>query len=156
MNPIDQIAAKLPLSKDTLARNPHLITSGIITSGQIANVTAVEGIRVRQSTKPVMNKLETEWFHILNIQHLMFPRPRPQAVTFKLCNGMRYTPDVFTTAWPQGDQYGIRATAWEVKGPKAFDGSLDKLKMAAHEWPEILWILVWKESGRWTQQIILQ
>jgi hypothetical protein len=45
--------------------------------------------------------------------------------------------------------------AWEVKGPHSWDDSIVKLKVAAHEWRAIRFVLIWKENGRWQQQEIL-
>lgn len=110
--------------------------------------------RIRQSSKPLMNKLEQEWFDTLAARYPNFPRPRAQAVRFKLCNGVHYTPDVFILDWPCGDGPN-GPTAYEVKGKFAWDDAVVKLKMAAHEWPEVRWILVWKEGKQWKEQVVL-
>lgn len=42
--------------------------------------------RIRQSSKPLLNKLEQEWFDFLCIQHHhLFA----QSITFKLANGLK-------------------------------------------------------------------
>lgn len=114
-------------------------------------------MRVRQSDKPLMNKIESEYFSILNVQHLTFQRPRPQAKRYQLANGVTYTPDITASSWP--DDEGVEAaveTAWEVKGVHSWDDAMVKIKVAAHEWPEIRWFLVWKDpAGRWQKQRIL-
>lgn len=108
------------------------------------------GRRIRQRTKPMMNRLEFEFYRMqstcANIMNI-----RTQAITFLIANGVRYTPD-FT--WRER---GTNLTfAIEVKGPKAFDGSLEKLKMAAHEFPDWKWFLVWKDKdGIWREQEVL-
>lgn len=109
--------------------------------------------RIKQRTKPLMNKLEAEWFGIINSQFPNYPRPRAQAKRYMIANGVGYTPDFTASDWPC--QTGSTETAWEVKGPHAFDGALDKLKMAAAAWPEVRWILVWKENGKWCEQEVL-
>jgi hypothetical protein len=111
--------------------------------------------RIRQDTKPLMNKLEAEWFAIINAQFPNYPRPRAQAVTIRLANGVRYTPDFFATDWPV-PMGPSKTTAWEVKGKQAWDDAIVKLKVAASTWPEIAFVLVWKESGgEWKQQRVL-
>src|SRR6185369_15972416 len=66
--------------------------------------------RVRQSSKPLMNKLETEFYErICNL----FPNVRCQAKRYRLGNGVWYKPD-FTISG-----CGFTETAWEVKGPYA-------------------------------------
>jgi len=113
--------------------------------------------RIRQSSKPVMNKLEQEYFDILSAQYPNYPRPRAQAVRFKLCNGVTFTPDIFCASWPSefGPVSPATPTAFEVKGKHAWDDAIVKIKMAAHEWLEIRWVLAWKESGEWKTQLIL-
>lgn len=105
--------------------------------------------RLRQSSKPLMNKLETQ-FH----NRLMYLYPgndfHPQAKRFKLGNGIWFKPD-FTASGKNFSQ----EVAWEVKGPHAFRGGFENLKVAAGLWPEVKWILVWKDGGEWRQQTVL-
>lgn len=108
--------------------------------------------RIRQSGKPCMNKLEREWFDKVSLEFPNYHRPRAQSVTFKLANGVRYTPDVFACDWGPQPSTPI---AWEVKGKKMWDDAMIKLKFAAKEWPEIRWLLVWKEQGQWKEQRVL-
>lgn len=102
--------------------------------------------RLRQSAKGP-NKLEAEW------QKYLDPYPeltglQYNALTLVIANGVRYTPD--WSGWLDGT-----LTCWEVKGPFAYAGALEKLKMAARSWPSIDFILVWKEQGCWRTQEIL-
>jgi hypothetical protein len=145
MNPIDQISAKLPVSDAVKKLNPHL-------AGSVQRVSEF-GRRVRQDTKPLMNKLETEWYNVLLVQ---FPnkRIRAQSKRYRLGNGIWYKPDF--TALILDDYDCMKEVAWEVKGPHTFRGGLENLKVAASTFPEIMWILVWKESGTWKEQIILK
>jgi hypothetical protein len=108
--------------------------------------------RIRQSSKP-LNKLEQEFLEYLKAQHNGIPSLRPQALRFQLANGVTLTPDIISMSWPLsgGDK---QPTAWEVKGPFAWEDSLIKLKFAAREWPEWRWVLAWKEEGQWCTQII--
>ncbi len=103
-----------------------------------------------------MNKLEEAWFNRVSSQNPNYPRPRAHSLTFKLANGVTYCPDVFVSEWPVIGECA-KPTAWEVKGKKAWDDAIVKLKVAAHEWPEIRWVLVWKDSrdGGWREQTIL-
>lgn len=121
-------------------------------------VTEAAPKRIRQRTKPLMNKLEAAYFEVLKLKLLALPNAtiiRAQAKTYVIANGMRYSPDFSCSSWPVAGEPN-RETCWEVKGPHAFDGALDKLKMAATVWPEVRWILVWKEkgTGRWLEQIV--
>lgn len=100
--------------------------------------------RIRQSTAPEMNKLESEWFH--HIHHL---GARPQAIKLKLARSVFYKPDFFSAR---------TLTAWEVKGLKGknIDRGKLALKVAATAWPEIKFILVWKDAnGMWQKQHVL-
>jgi hypothetical protein len=69
-------------------------------------------------------------------------------LTFALANGVRYTPDY--VGW-----LGERLTAWEVKGPQAWDDSLVKLKVAARAWPRVDFWLAWRVKGVWKLQKII-
>jgi len=110
--------------------------------------------RLRQQTGPLMNKLEAEFFGRIRFLYPNFPPVRPHAKTFRLCNGVRYTPDFTASCWPRAGDSSTE-TAWEVKGPKSWDDAIVKIKMAAHEFPEICWRFAWKEGGIWQEQIIL-
>lgn len=163
MNDLAKIAEKLLLSESTKRLNSHLSGPGAISgesprSGPEASIISEgprPGKRIRQSSAS-LNKLEQEWFNILNVQFPMYPRPRAQAVRFRLCNGVTYTPDVFIPCWPSGEEGGpAMPTAFEVKGKHAWDDAIVKLKMAASEWPEIKFVLVWKEGGQWHSQRVL-
>lgn len=103
--------------------------------------------RLRQDSKPLLNNLETEFFNWLKA---FYPSAiiRPQAKRYRLANGIWYKPDF--TALMLG-----RECAWEVKGPHAFRGGFENLKVAAATYPEIKWVLVWKQDGRWQEQEIL-
>lgn len=144
--------AGLPISnsKSFQALNPHIY-------GGIAPAPAVEGKRVRQDLKPLMNKLEAAWFAVLNLQNVNYPRPRAQAKRYRLANEAWYKPDVTASCWPQEDGPDIE-TAWECKGPKEMKNmarAMLTIKVAAAAWPEVAFYLVWKEDGGWKQQRIL-
>ena len=106
--------------------------------------------RVRQSGKPLMNRLETGFLTQLRNLHVgQDVTIRSQSLTFRLCNGVTLRPDfvVFLA--------GQRPVCEEVKGKHAWEDSLIKLKMAAQEWPEFEWRLNWRENGMWHMQTIL-
>lgn len=107
--------------------------------------------RVRQDPKPLMNKLEAEWFQVLKTPGFVKGRIenlRAQSKRYRLGNGIWYKPDFTGTV-------DLRETAWEVKGPHAFRGGFENLKVAASLYPEMIWVLVWKDGGQWQTQEIL-
>lgn len=102
--------------------------------------------RLRQSQKQP-NKLETAFAAYLEQTQPTLTGLRAGCVTLQLANGVRYTPDL--VGWVGDD-----LTAWEVKGFMRDDAAV-KLKVAASLWPEISFVLVWKDQGCWRQQEIL-
>lgn len=107
--------------------------------------------RIRQSSKPLMNKLESEWLEVLKTR---FRIVTTQSLRFMLGNGIWYKPDF--VAWPTGlESQDLRMRAFEVKGPRAFRGGFENLKVAAHQYPQIKWTLVWKQDGQWKEQVVL-
>jgi len=113
---------------------------------------AAEGKRIRQDKKPLLNKLETEWLYKLQE---CYPSTMiwSQALRWKLGNGIWYKPDfVLFAGWTQKP---TELTCYEVKGPHAFRGGFENLKVAASLYPEVRWVLVWKESKTWQQQEVL-
>ena len=138
--------------------NPHLYGGGKIANPDLvknvltgAKIVSSHKTRIRQDQKPLMNKLETQFWNILCLkygdQHV-----KPQALQFKLGNGISYKPDFVITA----PNAGI-IECFEVKGPVAFRGGFENLKVAAGLWPTIVWKLVWKDkvSGAWQEQLVL-
>lgn len=115
--------------------------------GHDSNVPARTLKRIRQSSKPLLNKLETEWYHILKST---YPEDCPvfaQAMRFRLGNGIWYKPDFIV--------WGAHIYGYEVKGKHAFRGGFENLKVAASIYKQIKWYLVWKENGQWQEQEIL-
>lgn len=109
-------------------------------------VPTMAGQRIRQRSKPLMNKLEYEFWHDYLEQR--YPEAKPQALRFRLANGLTLTPDF-------ADLSVQPVKAWEVKGKHAWEDSLVKLKAAAAIWKEVRWVLVWKKDGQWHQQEVL-
>ena len=134
-----------------IRRNPHLYQGVPIADqrGWDALKQIAAGKRIRQDSKPLMNKLEQEWFDILKASHWMSDL-RAQAKRYKLGNGIWFKPDATGKDTRDG-----RETAYEVKGPHAFRGGFENLKVAAATWTDVTWILVWKAGGEWQQQRVL-
>jgi hypothetical protein len=115
--------------------------------------------RLRQSQKPVMNKLEARFYEKLKADNnqcdgdgLPVAEIKIQAVRFELARGHWYKPDFLLIApWAQ------RPIAYEVKGPRAFRGGFENLKTAARVHPWIKFYLVWEKTpgGEWERQEIL-
>jgi hypothetical protein len=103
--------------------------------------------RIRQD-KP-MNKLETALLWHLQALYAE-TRFYPKGMRLRLANGLTYEPDIIGIL-ATGDHSSI-VSAHEAKGPHAYDGALDKLKMAAHEWPSVSFWLHWKKDGQWLAQ----
>ena len=105
--------------------------------------------RIRQSTAPVMNKLESRF-----AMHLNALNPGVRIVA----QGMRV--QIANGAWFKVDFYmPALKIAHEVKGPRVMKNQQSRqllaLKVAAKEWPEIQWFLNWYEGGEWFQQEVL-
>lgn len=122
-------------------------------------IAACEGIkpvknRVRQSSRPLLNCLETEWFNYLSVRQPGWPEIkylRAQAIKFKIAANAFYKPDMTATL-------GGKMVAWECKGlrGKNIDRGILALKVTAHQWPEVEFRLVWKDrEGQWQSQTII-
>lgn len=125
-------------------KNPARGPSGPVA----ASVTVRPAQRIRQSSKPLLNKLETEWYHILKSSYSPDVPVFSQAIRFRLGNGIWYKPDFMV--FGNSKFYG-----YEVKGPHAFRGGFENLKVCANLYREIKWYLVWKEDGEWKEQEVL-
>lgn len=106
--------------------------------------------RIRQDSKPLLNGLETEFLGYLR-NDCPVSDIYPQSLRFKLGNGVWYKPDFVQRL--DGQEF----TAFEVKGPHAFRGGMENLKVAAHKYPWMRWKLAWKaaETGQWIIQDVL-
>ena len=112
--------------------------------------------RLRQDPKPLMNHLEAEFYQRIADIYPNCPPVRIQAKRYRLGNGIWYKPDFSASQW-SNTSAPLQETCWEVKGPKAFRGGFENLKVAASLYPEIRWLLVWKDTttGDWKEQVIL-
>jgi hypothetical protein len=143
--------------------NPHVFGRSAETKAQRASeadkTAAIR--RVRQETKPLMNKLESDWFRALSSNpEVIKCTLRAQSKRLKLGNGVWYKPDMTAlTVTGITDRETIsKEIAWECKGPKQMKGmakGMMTIKVAASQYPEIEFRLVWRESGQWFQQIVL-
>lgn len=129
-----------------IKRNPHLYGPQSKLS-QIAPVKKKK-FRLRQNPKPLLNQLESEYKNFLcTCEGIRF---EPQAIRFRLGNGIWYKPD-FIVLTPLRDFLAI-----EVKGPRAFRGGFENLKVAASLYRWVTFKMVWKgEDGQWETQTIL-
>jgi|ERR1041384_4049024 hypothetical protein len=115
-------------------------------------VPATPAKRIRQSAKP-LNKLEREFEQRLRDRHSGVVMT--QAITFRLANGVRYTPDfIVFDQWNLGGELAYELTAYEVKGFMRDDANV-KLKVAASAFPQICWNLAWKENREWKEQAVI-
>ncbi len=155
MSRLNDIKA-MPVSDATRRRNPGLFTAaGVAHKAQAALAgelveNAFLGLnkrRLRQDSKPLMNTLETRLLTYLQSKYAGVTI-RPQAKRYRLANGLWYKADF--TAIIAGVEH-----AWEAKGPKAFRGGFENLKIAATQWPDVVFTLMWEESGVWLDQRIL-
>jgi hypothetical protein len=127
-------------------RNPHIYGVMTIPFGEPGHSKQK---RLRQSAKPRLNKLESEFAVHLRLRRREYVVTE-QAITFRLANGVNYRPD-FVIYSP----YNGQIIAYETKGDYVWDDAAVKLKVAAQEYPFISWRLAWKEKGEWNEQTIL-
>lgn len=103
--------------------------------------------RLKQK-KHGLNKTEAEFLEYLKTAGI---EAYPQAVTFTIGNGCRYTPDFFTFS------HAGKPQAWEVKGFMRDDAAV-KIKVAARMFPYVVFELVSKKNkkqgGGWQFQLI--
>lgn len=143
------------IDADSLKRDLRRSTSGP-PSGYppVLKTSPRPGKRIRQASKPLLNKLEQEYYDRFGYAHQVRSTHTEiwtmQSLKFKLANGLWYKPDFFIIHTTSVQNVGI-----EVKGPHAFRGGFENLKMAAHQYPWIKWVLVWKENGEWVEQVVL-
>ena len=145
MNQIKVTGRILPISESTRRKNPSLYAP-VPCNVALEAVPKPAPKRIRQGEKPP-TKLEADWR-----RHMEATQPdvkfRAQAIRFRLANGAWYKPDLM--AW-----LNCQVVCWETKGPKQMKGvarGILTVKFAAASWPEVLFILVWRENGQWQTQ----
>jgi hypothetical protein len=146
-------------SDDFRKLNPHLFppspTDSHLYGGPSVKTLFAKGElpakpRIRQSSKPLLNKLETEFRNELRM--LGWKTVLCQAVKLRLANGVWYTPDFITFGIPNTSQ--PQMVAWEIKGKHIWEDSIVKLKVAAAQYPMFEWRLAHKGTGAWGYQIV--
>lgn len=146
-HPDENLGNTTNIPNESEATRGDLSGAGAACGSTANGMTPKPGTRVRQSKKPLMNKLETEWSQWLKETFPSNPIV-PQAIRFRLGNGNWYKTD-FVMFSPDC------VVAYEVKGKHAFRGGFENLKVAASLYPWIKWCLVWKQDGQWMEQEIL-
>ncbi len=110
--------------------------------------------RIRQSSKPLLNKTEQRCFDYLS-SSMIDAVVKEKPMTFRLCNGVRLTPDIGVFMIP-GE---MKPRMIDVKGQQQIqDDAVVKLKFAAKEWPMFAWLIMWEIDGvhgNWCVQEIL-
>lgn len=105
--------------------------------------------RIRQSQKPLLNKLETEAMAWLRTTYPHF-KFQPHCMRLEIANGCWFSPDIVGTC------DGTRnVSLHEVKGPMAWDDAIVKLKVVARAWPCFSVSIMWKIDGQWKEQLVL-
>lgn len=137
-------------SKSFMRANPHIYGIPDTLKGAMTPIfEPPPKKRIRQSSKPLLNKLETEYLN--HLQSRWTNEFYPQAMTFRLASGLKYTADFFAFDFPwTGEASG--PTAFEVKGPWFPEHNRVKIKAFAAAYPEIRVLLVWREKGQWQTQ----
>jgi hypothetical protein len=125
--------------------NPHLFINTTTNAPQPAPATPAK--RIRQSGQE-LNKLETRFLNEYLLPYHQADRIKAQSLRFRLGNGIWYKPD-FTLAEP-----GERLICYEVKGPFAYRGGMENLKVAASQYQWIDWFLAWNDL-EWKIQHVL-
>ncbi len=110
--------------------------------------------RIRQDSKPLLNKLEQNYYEEVICNKFLGSSPISiQSIRFRLGNGIWYKPDFFL--WYTSTVLPCKPMGIEVKGPYVFRGGFENLKVVANQYQWIKWVLVWKENGSWKEQVVL-
>lgn len=147
MPPRDDILAKinprfLPQVHAQLAAQRSRLAPGLAAVAQREALPTER--RVRQSRQK-LNKLELAYQDMLRVE-FRGETVLAQSVRLWLANGDWYKPDFYVPT---------RQLYIEVKGPRAFRGGFEFLKVAAAQHPWATFRLVWKKNGEWLTQTIL-
>lgn len=98
------------------------------------------------SDEAKLNKLEKAWLAVLRERGADWIGIEPFGLKLA-AQRCRYHPDFVVLKDGQ-------LTAFETKGPHFFDDAKVKLKVAAHEYPFIRFVLVTRENGQWKETVI--
>ena len=124
-----------------MSESMRRLNPGLFATVDFAQAPAVKH-RLRQQRGGKLNKTEAAFG-----EHLrrLFPGAavHEQAITLRLANGCRYSPDVVVVEQP-----GSLVRAYEVKGHMRDDAAV-KLKVAATAYPWISFYLVTQRGGTW-------
>ncbi len=106
--------------------------------------------RARQGPKTAKGPNKTELRYLRDVIQPLGEVGRYEALTFRMANGHRYTPD-----WVYADQTTGRLTCVEVKGAYRF-GSHQRARLAFDqartEWPGITWIWAIWTGKEWRNE----
>jgi hypothetical protein len=142
-------------SKGFQKLNSHLLSGNAPMGQGMAKAAKAAPKRIRQNSAG-LNKTEQAFKEHLEAKYdddLIAPNQiLSQAVTLKLGNGVRYTPD-FMLFWTDSSN-ASSPTAWEVKGFIRDDAAV-KLKVAASQYPWIKFHLVTRKKGEWQIERVL-
>lgn len=137
------------MSRLTLADLPARYQEQVLAAGAPKAAPAAKPM-LRQSAAPKLNKTEAAWGDYLRANCSHECEIHEQAVTLRLANGCRYTPDFAVLhAFAPGS-----GSFYEVKGWMRDDAAV-KIKVAAAQFPAWAFWLVWRKAGQWQQQRIL-
>lgn len=140
-------------------RNPH-VYAGAASQQPKARLPVSDAprpARIRQSSKPLLNKLEQRYLgHLKAAACLRTEVPEElhwigaQCFTLRLANGCKYTPDF----WTFNDDGKLQAM--ELKGPHTWEDSIVKLKIAASLYPMFEFYLVrWdRDKCAWVEKLV--
>lgn len=135
-----------------LAATPHPRTAHLdFPPDRAAKPAKKAGPRIRQNSEG-LNKTEQAFFEYLKA---MYPHRfvNAQALTLKIANGCRYTPDFSVAGFHDGAPENVEC--YEVKGFMRDDAAV-KIKVAATAYPWITFFLVTRGNfDSWNLQKIL-
>ena len=150
---LKKVAAKLPLSAATLARNQHLTEPQIRSGLKRLRECSADGSRLIRQDKPVKEgQWEKEWRERIE-ESGEFTHVKAQSLRFRLASGAWFKPDI--SAMRCADNV---IHCWDVKGGSKMKGTAKgrlAIKVAASLYPEFTWALCWKERGEWKIQKVV-
>lgn len=128
-------------------------SSGPKEYNEVLSVPKEAGLIRQRQGRPLLNKLELEAYQWLATTGQTLYQQTP---TFRLGNGVRYTPDFFCFDWKWPGEHGVAMpTAFEVKGPWVTDDGVVKVKVFASIYQKARIIMLWKHNGQWKTQTVL-